>query len=247
MAFIDEVEGFEKKARLRRAAPLAVVGIVALVLAIVFFVLQGVLGSGSSDFSVEQGTASSVATAGKSTTELSEGASSETETSSSGAEGSTTSICVYMTGAVKKPGVYTFETGARVADAVEKAGGFTVKADKSSLNLARKLEDGEQIDVMTRAETKRRTVQGIGGSVSATGSTAGSSGTTTGGDSQGKVNINTAGLEELKTLNGIGDVTAQKIIDYRESSGPFATPEDIKNVSGIGDKRYEAIADCICV
>lgn len=250
MAFIDEVEDFEKKAHLRHVAPVAVVGIVAVVLAIVFFLLQGAF-AGGNDFTLEQGAEGA---AGSSIAETGSDATGVTESGGSTSTGSS-AVCVYVTGAVKRPGIYSFDDGARVADAIKKAGGFTAKAASSSLNLARKLEDGEQIEVLTRSQAKRAAATtgqtasagGTGGVGGRAGTGKGRTGDAAGGGSSGKVNINTASLEELETLNGIGAVTAQKIIDYRTSSGPFATPEDLKNVSGIGDKRFAAIADAICV
>lgn len=253
MAFIDEVEELESKARLRKAAPLAGAGVAVLALVVVFFALSGVFGGGG-DFAVTKDTgsssqeASAAADASSATTAASSSASATTSAQSSSAS----AVVVYVTGAVAKPGVYSFDSGARVKDAVDAAGGFSKKADASSLNLARALVDGEQIEVLTRKQAKQAqagaTATSAGTATSAS-SRASASGTAsgTGGTSGGKININTATSEELQTLNGIGEVTAQKIIDYRETSGPFAKPEDIKNVSGIGDKKYEAIASSICV
>ena len=111
---------------------------------------------------------------------------------------------------------------------MEKAGGFTDKADKSSLNLAKQLEDGEQILIPDIGASS-------GGSVSGSMS------------SDGKININTADLAALQTLSGVGPATAQKIIDYRTANGKFKTIEDIKKVSGIGDKTFQKFKDKICV
>lgn len=128
-----------------------------------------------------------------------------------------------------KPGLYKLEDGARVNDAIEVAGGFTENADKDSLNLAKVLEDGEQIMIPSKG----------GGS-----SEAGSSASQT---NNGKVNINTADLTTLQTLNGVGPATAQKIIDYRTANGKFKTIEDLKKVSGIGEKTFAKFKDQICV
>lgn len=237
MAFIDDVESFETKARLRKAAPLAAAGIAALVLAIAFFVLQGVF-SGGGDFAIQH-----TDDAGAS---ISASASSDSAAGTGLASGSGDSgfseVCVYVTGAVKHPGVYRFTASARVEDAVKAAGGFTSKADRASLNLARTLVDGEQIDVAKKGVAQSGSVRT--GSLSASSSTRADSAATA---TSGKVNINTATAQELKTLDGVGDATAQKIIDYRTANGPFQRIEDIKNVSGIAEKRFEAIADRICV
>lgn len=249
MAFIDEVEELESKARLRKAAPIAGAGIAVLALVVAFFALSGVFGGGSDDFTVTgssgSGQEASAVTDASGSTSASAAASSSSA-ASSGSSGS--AVVVYVTGAVAKPGVYSFDTGARVKDAVDAAGGFARKADTSSLNLARALVDGEQIEVLTRKQAKKaRAGAGTSAAGSATSTSSGAAATTGSAASGGKININTATSAELQTLNGIGEVTAQKIIDYRETSGPFAKPEDIKNVSGIGDKKYEAIASSICV
>jgi len=145
-----------------------------------------------------------------------------------------------VVGAVKKPGVYEVPAGARVNDAVELAGGMTKKADAAAVNLARVIGDGEQITIPEKGSASVQS--GTGESAVPVGGTHASSST-----SGGKVNINSASPEELKTLPGIGDATAAKIIASRESEGPFQKPEDLKRVSGIGDKKYAAVADLITV
>lgn len=242
MAFIDDVESFEAKARLRKAAPLAAAGIAAFALAAAFFLLQGAFSGG--DFSVQQaGAASDSVSAAASSPE----AGAASAGSSAAGSSSGTEVCVYVTGAVKHPGVYRFDSSARVEEAIDAAGGFTRKADKASLNLARVLVDGEQIDVQTKGQAASASgVTAYSSSAGASGGGSAASGST-GAGSTAKVNINTATAEELKTLDGVGDATAQKIIDYRTANGPFQRIEDIKNVSGIADKRFEAIADRICV
>ena len=154
-----------------------------------------------------------------------------------------TPITVHVIGAVVRPGVYTFPEGSRVQDAVNAAGGLLVEADPSSINLAAKLEDGQQLDI-----------PGAGGSVS--GGVPGSSSSGTGPftvlttpsattNTADLVNINTATLDELDTLPGIGPTTAQKIIDYRKQHGPFSNIEDIMNVSGIGPATFDNIKNLI--
>lgn len=138
-------------------------------------------------------------------------------------------IQVHVTGEVNKPGVYKLDEGSRIMDAVNAAGGFTAKADQNSLNLAKVLEDGEQILINSVDASLNQSSQ----SNSAT--------------NNGKVNINTADLTLLQTLNGVGPSTAQKIIDYRNANGKFKAIEDLKKVSGIGDKTFEKFKDQICV
>ncbi len=147
-------------------------------------------------------------------------------------------IVVFVSGCVKSPGVYELDEGSRVIQAIDASGGFTEEAAKESLNLARQLVDGEQIAVPTQEEVAS----------AATGAQEGASATTASGSViNGKVNINRATSEELQTLSGIGEATAQKIIAEREANGPFSSPEDLMRVSGIGEKKYEAIADFITI
>lgn len=144
-------------------------------------------------------------------------------------------ILVHVAGAVLSPGVYELTQGSRVNDAINASGGFAENADSAALNLARVLSDGEQLLVPLVGEASA-----AGASVAQTGQAQGQS-------SGGKVNINTAGVSELDSLPGIGESTAQKIVDDRTQNGPFASVEDLKRVSGIGDKKYAALEDYICI
>lgn len=145
---------------------------------------------------------------------------------------------VHVAGAVVRPGVYNLDDGSRVADAIEAAGGFLVEADKNSLNLAAFLEDGERLDVPYVAGFVAEEEQGF---------VVISEGTPSPLAGDGLININTASIEELDKLPGIGQTTAIRIIDYRTLNGPFAAIEDIINVSGIGTATYEEIKDLITV
>ena len=145
-------------------------------------------------------------------------------------------VQVYICGAVASPGVYTLPGGSRVVQAVEAAGGFLPDAEEKILNLARKIEDGEQITVWTREEAENMEItetpqQNTGGTEQASGS--------------GKVNLNTAGKEELMTLSGIGESRADAIIAYREANGPFGSIEEIMNIEGIKGKMFEKIRGSI--
>ncbi len=146
-------------------------------------------------------------------------------------------IVVFVSGAVKSPDVYELDEGSRVLDAIEKAGGFNDEAEKESLNLARVLIDGEQIVVPTQGAVEP----------SEEGATQDARSTQSDGVINGKVNINRASAEELQSLTGVGEATARKIIADREANGPFATPEDLMRVSGIGEKKFAAMADSITV
>jgi len=148
-------------------------------------------------------------------------------------------VVVDVAGWVRHPGVFRFHQGDRVIDAIHRAGGAKEKADLQSINLAALLTDGEQIIV------GRRGAPGPGPSSS--GVTAGTGSTGSGGEAGQLVNLNTATLDELETLSGIGEVLGQRIIDYREQHGPFRTIEDLMNVSGIGDKRFADLKPYITV
>ncbi len=150
-------------------------------------------------------------------------------------------LAVHVSGAVASPGVYELEEGARVRDAVEAAGGFAAEASQESVNLARKVSDGEQIFVLTVEEFEASSSSSSPSSESSDAGARGSSG------AGGLVNINTAGLEALDSLPGVGPATAQAILDEREANGPFASVEDIQRVSGIGEKKYEKLKGSICV
>lgn len=154
-------------------------------------------------------------------------------------------IVVHVDGAVEKPGVYRLLPGARVADAVERAVPLP-EADSGSLNLAEVLKDGRKIAV----PYKQQAINGTGtpgGAAPGPQPVAGGSAAKPGSGTGGLVNINTASLSELDTLPGIGPSLAQRIISYREENGSFTDPEDIKKISGIGDKRYDQLKDFITV
>ncbi len=134
-------------------------------------------------------------------------------------------MMVHITGAVNKPGVVSLNQDARLIEAIELVGGLSETADADSLNLARKLQDEEKIHIPAIGEMTK---------------------TESAGENL-KININTASLEELKSLPGIGDVIAQGIIDYREKNGGFRQLEELKNVTRIGDKIYEGLSELICI
>jgi len=150
-------------------------------------------------------------------------------------------IQVYVTGEVIKPGVYSLPVGSRVQDAVQAAGGFAADA-KTELNLAAALQDGDRVQVASTIQVQE---------AAETGSTLGAPENATGQQPTsgfvGVVNINTASQDELETLSGIGPVTAQKIIDYRETNGLFIGIEDIQKISGIGSVNFEKFKDQITV
>lgn len=153
-----------------------------------------------------------------------------------------TAIVVDVAGRVRHPGVYEFHPGDRVIDAIRRAGGALPGADLMSLNLAAALTDAEQI-IVGRADGKGPPSSiTSGGSPGSGGTEGGSSGGT-----PGKVNINTASLEELDGLPGIGPVLAQRIIDYRTQHGPFQSVQDLLDVPGIGDSHLADLEPLVTV
>ena len=145
-------------------------------------------------------------------------------------------IVVDVAGAVVSPSVVQLHEGNRVQDAIDAASGLAGDADVTSVNRAAKLVDGQQVYVPHEGEDI---------STRASGSASGGASSVTSGSPL--VNINLATVEELDTLPGIGPSTAQSIVDDREANGPFASPEDLMRVSGIGEKKFEKLKASICV
>jgi competence protein ComEA len=152
-----------------------------------------------------------------------------------GIDSEETIIMVHISGQVYKPGLVELEAGQRLIDAVELAGGLRKDADIDRINLAKKLVDEEKIYIPEIGEDLSEEINTL--NVNNLSNTK---------DTSGKININTCTKESLISLPGIGEGTASKIIEYRESN-PFKTIEDIKNVSGIGNKKFDAIKELIIV
>ena len=144
---------------------------------------------------------------------------------------------VYVCGAVHSPGVYKLSSDARVFEAVELAGGLTEEAAGEYVNQAETVTDGGRIYVPTLEEA-----QEYGAGVAETGITNG-----TDGKKQGKININTAGKEELMQLTGIGEAKAQSILDYREEHGKFTSTEELMQIEGIKEGVFNKIKDNITI
>jgi competence protein ComEA len=173
-----------------------------------------------------------------------------TGTSGAAAVSETIRIFVDVCGAVRSPAVYELGPGSRVYEAIEAAGGLAEAADIRYINRAAALVDGDRVYIPTAEEVASgEPLPGSAGLVGASSGAAqgGQSAANGGSDGTAQVNINTADATALQTLNGVGPATAQKILDYRDQHGPFAKIEDLKNVSGIGEKTFEKLKDHIRV
>lgn len=146
-------------------------------------------------------------------------------------------ICVYVCGRVKQAGVYCLPEGARLAEVIHTAGGFSKKAAKEYLNLAQKAEDGEKIYVPSRKEARKMKNSQEPAAKSEKDNNS----------SGGKVNLNTAEKEELMTLTGIGEAKADAILTYRKEHGGFASLEELMQVPGIKEGVYRNICDFITI
>lgn len=135
-------------------------------------------------------------------------------------------IAVYINGEVNNPGVYYLTPNSRLYELLDMCGGVTEKANINNINLARKLVDSDMITIAEKANEDLESVEEL--------------------ENDDKININSASKEELMTLSGIGEQTAIKIIEYRETT-KFNDIEDLMNVKGIGISKYEVIKDDICV
>ena len=157
-------------------------------------------------------------------------------------------ISIYICGEVRNPGIYEAPKGVMLNEIIEDAGGLTERASVNNINLVYQIESNMSIYIPSEEEISKGFSGGdvirqdgvyVWGGSSGGSSDSGSTVIQT-------VNINTATLDELKSLPGIGEVTAQAIIDYRKNT-PFQSIEDVKNVTGIGDSKYNRIKDYICV
>ena len=174
---------------------------------------------------------------GESLEELSVSAESETEEEGAVPQEEqepAETVYVYVCGAVNAPGVYELKKDARVFEAITLAGGMTAEAAPEAVSQSRTVADGEQIYVPTVREVQ---MQGSGVEDIVTGNA----------DVSGKVNINTAGKEELMTLTGIGEAKAQSILDYREEHGKFGSIEDLMLIEGIKEGVFNKIKEDITI
>ena len=156
----------------------------------------------------------------------------ETETDIAGMDDLSTMpaqvLCVYICGAVLRPGVYELELGSRIVSAVEAAGGFLPDAATEAVNLAKRLEDGMQIVVPTLAEAEAQRTEVFR-------------------QEAGLVNLNTASVADLCALSGIGEAKAEAILAYRTEIGAFSSIEQLKEVTGIGDNLFNQIKSSVYI
>lgn len=159
-------------------------------------------------------------------------------------ENTESKIVIYVTGAVKKEGIYELEENSRIADCIEIAGGLNEDADINNINLAYILCDGMKIHIPRKNENANEIQDNTKVYISTESNNKENEKTN---NKNTKVNINTATQTELETLPGIGPSTALKIIEYRKENGKFNNIEDIKNVSGIGDSKFNKVKEFIKV
>jgi competence protein ComEA len=138
-------------------------------------------------------------------------------------------LVIHVVGAVRRPGLYRLPNGARIADALKRAGGATRRADLALVNLAAPVSDGTQVVVPRRVSAAEAAAGEAGGE----------------GPAGGPVHLNTATVDQLDELPGVGPVTAQKIVDWREQHGAFSSVEDLDAIPGIGPARLEQLRELV--
>lgn len=168
----------------------------------------------------------------------------DTKTSTQKEEADEDIIVVHVTGAVKNEGVVEVKENARINDVITAAGGTTDDVDLKNVNLAYVVEDGQKIYIPS---VKDRDENEDDGEIVTENAGENVLKEEEENEKNSRININTATAEALTEIPGVGEATAEKIVTYRKENGKFKTIEDIKNVSGIGDKKYEAIKDYISV
>ncbi len=154
-------------------------------------------------------------------------------------------LYIHISGEVNCPGVIEINNGSRIIDVIESAGGLTANADTSNVNLAYQVEDGQKIVIPSISDKDKELSEGVNNSIIQNDDGGAVMADTN--ENNLKININKATQSELESITGIGSSTASKIIEYRKLHGKFNKIEDIKNVSGIGNAKFEGLKDQICV
>jgi competence protein ComEA len=235
------------------------IGVVVVAIGARFLLSGHSSGASAGSPGVELGAASPgvVASSGVAAGEASPAAGQPGGSTTAASPGAPAEVVVDVAGAVVRPGVYTLPAGARVCDALDLAGGTTARAQTAAVNLAARLIDGQQIVIPEEAAPGAAGQVGgasgagaAGASPSGSGAAGSSGGTASGAAASttgAPVNLNTATLEQLDALSGVGPSTAQKIIDYREEHGGFRSVEELMDVSGIGDAKFAALKDQVTI
>lgn len=240
-SFQESAESWKAKTHVSAIKSPVLIGICALALFVLFLMFQGLWHSvNQSSFALsttEEALPQNTETTDDASSEKGEDFNSDTEAQSHAKEAEDTILVVHIEGAVCTPGVYELKANARLSDAIVCAGGFRDDAAPEGVNLARMLTDGEQVIVPTKEQYETGMLP----------SNSDSAGIAHASSEPALVNINSASLSELTTLPGVGEATAQKIINEREQNGLFSSPEDIMRVSGIGEKKFTHIQALICV
>ncbi|GAA3864494.1 hypothetical protein GCM10022381_05450 [Leifsonia kafniensis] len=232
----------------RSASPRVRIGIGA---AIVLLILALIVAVVVSAFRQESG--STVVAPGSMTTSMSPNdasggadaaaspsAAGQDSESGAGTTGEGAFLFVHVLGAVRKPGLFQLAEGARVVDAIAAAGGLSEAGDPAGVNLARAVSDGEQLYVPARGEAQPQAPPASGGGGAVGGSASG-------GVVAALVNLNTATIADLDSLPRIGPAMAQRIIDFRTANGRFSSIDELRNVTGIGEKTFDGLKDLVTV
>lgn len=183
---------------------------------------------------------------------ISEGKTSKSESTSSDSgkdkETSSDTVICDVSGAVKNPKVVELKKGSRIGDAIDSAGGLTATADITNINRAAVVNDGDKILIPEAGQQNPQTDPNEAPSANSSG-TQNSTGSASGSDgsSSGKINLNTADSQTLQQINGIGPVTAEKIISYRTEKGSFTKIEQLMEINGIGEKTFEKMRDQVSI
>lgn len=233
---LSPVAPLRLRERIRLAVSVPVlVGVVVFMCAVLVAIALTILRGGGETAAAGQGVSTERAGQNWQLLGKQEGAAATHDVSVSGP--GSTRIIVYVTGEVAKPGVVRLKQGARVVDAIEKAGGASAAAVLDGINLARVLQDGEQVSVPDAAAAAAETA--------AAGATSGGEGNP--GAGSGKVNLNRADAAALDTLPGVGPALARRILDWRAANGIFTSIEQLREVSGIGDKVFAKLQEYVAV
>lgn len=206
-----------------------------LILGILFFLLAGILYLGQNGGQKKNGITTGHFADSADGQQKKEQTNQKPVQTSVGEKTNRSTVTIHICGAVKKPGVYTFQGEPHIVDVVRKAGGFTKKADQTSVNLAERAADGTQLVISAKGKHK------------VTNEEPNSHSESSGSGLSGKVNINTASEQELMTLSGIGESKASEIVSYRKTNGAFHQIEEIMNISGIKEGVFSKIKDYITV